>query len=575
VNSVTLTGSASDPDGSIVSYLWSQVSGPSNATITNSGSISSTVSNLVQGSYTFRLRVTDNAGASSTSDVSVFVNAAQSTSSNLRIEAENFIAMSGIQTEATTDIGGGLDVGWQDNNDWMDYSVNVSSSGAYTANFRVASMFNGAQFQLRKSDGTVLATITVPNTGNFQSWRTVSVSVNLQAGLQTLRLTTIAANGGWNINWWEIAGAAAAPLPTSIKIEAENFSSMSGIQTEPTSDAGGGLNVGWQDNNDWMDYNVNLNSAGTYTVNFRVSSMFNGAQFQLRNSSGAVLATVTVPNTGNFQSWQTVSSSVSLPAGLQTLRIYTIAANGGWNINWWSITSSANAPLPGNIKIEAENFSSMSGIQTEATSDAGGGLDVGWQDNNDWMDYSVNVAAAGTYNINFRVATMFTGPQFQLRNASGNVLANVTVPNTGNFQTWQTVTVSVTLPAGIQTLRIITTQANGGWNLNWWEIIGAGTNTSITRTGTTEIVDNKLVTTTIYPNPFHDFIWVNINTPLQGKVFIELLDLSGRMIKQQVIIKSASQPLLEKLPFQNLKHGMYLLRMRMDQWNTSVPVNAD
>ena len=59
----------------------------------------------------------------------------------MRIEAENFIAMSGIQTEATADIGGGLDVGWQDNNDWMDYSVNVSSSGIYTANFRVASMF--------------------------------------------------------------------------------------------------------------------------------------------------------------------------------------------------------------------------------------------------------------------------------------------------------------------------------------------------------------------------------------------------------------------------------------------------
>src|SRR5688572_9239551 len=44
------------------------------------------------------------------------------------------------------------------------------------------------------------------------------------------------------------------PSSTTVKIEAESFTAMDGIGTENTSDAGGGLNVGWQDNNDWMDY---------------------------------------------------------------------------------------------------------------------------------------------------------------------------------------------------------------------------------------------------------------------------------------------------------------------------------
>ena len=67
--------------------------------------------------------------------------------------------MSGIGTENTADAGGGLNVGWQDNNDWMDYVVNASAAGTYTVNFRVASLFTGATFQLRKSDGTVLTTV--------------------------------------------------------------------------------------------------------------------------------------------------------------------------------------------------------------------------------------------------------------------------------------------------------------------------------------------------------------------------------------------------------------------------------
>jgi hypothetical protein len=49
--------------------------------------------------------------------------------------------------------------------------------------------------------------------------------------------------------------------------------------------------------------------------------------------------------------------------------------------------------LPG--KIEGEDFSDMSGVQTENTSDAGGGLNVGWIDDGDWMDYQINVLSSG------------------------------------------------------------------------------------------------------------------------------------------------------------------------------------
>jgi pimeloyl-ACP methyl ester carboxylesterase len=72
-NTRVLSGSGSDTDGTIVSYLWSQLTGPNQATIQNPTTPSPTVSNLVTGTYTFRLLVTDDDGAEDTDDVNVIV----------------------------------------------------------------------------------------------------------------------------------------------------------------------------------------------------------------------------------------------------------------------------------------------------------------------------------------------------------------------------------------------------------------------------------------------------------------------------------------------------------------------
>ncbi|WP_333818828.1 PKD domain-containing protein [Ohtaekwangia sp.] len=75
-NTVTLTGSASDPDGTITSYAWTKVSGPASGTLSNQTTAVLTVTNMVQGTYVFRLTATDNNGASASNDVTVTVEAA-------------------------------------------------------------------------------------------------------------------------------------------------------------------------------------------------------------------------------------------------------------------------------------------------------------------------------------------------------------------------------------------------------------------------------------------------------------------------------------------------------------------
>jgi len=73
-NSTDLTGTASDPDGSITSTQWSQLSGPSGITLSGESSLVLSLSDLVSGNYRFRLEITDNDGATDTDDVNVTVN---------------------------------------------------------------------------------------------------------------------------------------------------------------------------------------------------------------------------------------------------------------------------------------------------------------------------------------------------------------------------------------------------------------------------------------------------------------------------------------------------------------------
>lgn len=72
-DTITLTGSGTDANGTITGYLWSQVSGPMAATITNDGFASALFSDLIEGTYVFQLTVYDNAGAVGSDMVSVTV----------------------------------------------------------------------------------------------------------------------------------------------------------------------------------------------------------------------------------------------------------------------------------------------------------------------------------------------------------------------------------------------------------------------------------------------------------------------------------------------------------------------
>jgi hypothetical protein len=107
------------------------------------------------------------------------------------------------------------------------------------------------------------------------------------------------------------------------------------------------------------------------------------------------------------------------------------------------------------------------GVDLETTTDTGGGYDLGWTAGGQWFKYTVNVATAGTYTVGLRLAApSAVTDALHIASASGtNLSGNVNAPATGGYQAWTTVNVSVTLPAGTQTLTV--DQDNAGWNINY------------------------------------------------------------------------------------------------------------
>lgn len=129
VNFVTLNGYAFDLEDNIVTYNWSKVSGNLNGTITNPTELNTNVTGLTEGTYVFKLTVTDDEGLSNSDNVTITVNAVYDPSSFFNVKT-------GTLTESSTGI-------------WYN-STTANSSGINT----IRSITGNGGVQMRVGDTT-------------------------------------------------------------------------------------------------------------------------------------------------------------------------------------------------------------------------------------------------------------------------------------------------------------------------------------------------------------------------------------------------------------------------------------
>src|SRR5258706_1061323 len=252
-----------------------------------------------------------------------------------------------------------------------------------------------------------------------------------------------------------LAAASSTPYlgtPAAIpgQIEAENFDSggegiayhdnsagnaggqYRGGDVDIEASSEGGYDVGWTSSGEWLNYTANVAAAGSYVVQLRVASPGGASMHVGFNTASNAWQTVSIPATAGLQNWATVSLTATLGAGVQQMTL--LFDTGGMNFQYARITSASAPPpvssgpfsgspamIPGTI--EAEDFDNGSegvayhdttsgntggqyrttNVDIEAASE--GGYDVGWIASGEWLNYTVNVASAGSYYVQIRVAS--------------------------------------------------------------------------------------------------------------------------------------------------------------------------
>jgi hypothetical protein len=247
--------------------------------------------------------------------------------------------------------------------EWMEYTVNVTSAGQYLAEFRVGNRDAGSTFHMEINGVNVTGTLAVPDTNSFDAFTTVSAALNLTAGQQVIRFVfDDPASSGYGAAFdWMRFTQQAEPEPepepvdpqqpkngvpfavgaTPVTIQAEDFDlggqDIAYNDTNPTSNRGGAYRDEGVDikpiagtsgqyrisdavDGEWMEYTIDVATAGNYLFEFRVGNRDAGSTFHIEIGGVNVSGAMSVPDTDSFDSFAIVSKQIALSEGQQVVR---------------------------------------------------------------------------------------------------------------------------------------------------------------------------------------------------------------------------------------------------------------
>lgn len=128
------------------------------------------------------------------------------------------------------------------------------------------------------------------------------------------------------------AGSAVTPVV--------NFRTTEDVDIETCTDVNGGYNLGYATAGEWLEYTVNVQTAGNYDLSIRSAASGDGRTISLAMDGTTFANNVALTNTGGWQTWSTTSvKNIPLKAGKQIMRI-TVGAVDYVNLNFVQFSTS-------------------------------------------------------------------------------------------------------------------------------------------------------------------------------------------------------------------------------------------
>jgi hypothetical protein len=238
--------------------------------------------------------------------------------------------------------------------EWLAYSVDVETTGAYNLDLRLATPLDGRLIHVELDGVDISGNISIPNTGHWNHWETITVPIYLKAGRHILKV--VFDQGGCNFNFMEFdwighISENVAFIPGII--EAEDYDTGGeGIAYHDSSKG----NKGEQYRNDdvdiwyskveghytganatgeWLAYSVEIDTSGQYNLDLRIATPRNGRLLRVEMDGVDISGTISIPNTGAWNRWQTITTPIQLKAGWHILKV--VFVKGGLNLNMMEI----------------------------------------------------------------------------------------------------------------------------------------------------------------------------------------------------------------------------------------------
>jgi glucose/arabinose dehydrogenase len=282
-----------------------------------------------------------------------------------------------------------------------------------------------------------------------------------------------------------VAALAAVPLglivvsilpatAATTRYEAENATIVDGaVESNHSGYSGTGFVNGTNVAGSYVEFTVNASAAGTATVGIRFANgTALGRPADIAVNGTTVLPSMSFPSTGSWDTWATSAVNVRVVSGTNRIRLTATSANGNPNLDF--VDFEVTVPT---VDYQAENATVSQGVV--ATNHAGY-TGTGFVDFTNvagsYVEFAVNAPKTLTYSLEFRYANgSTTAGDNRAMNVSvnGTVVTSANFPPTGGWDTWSTVTVNATLPAGTAAVRATATTATGGPNLDRLRVAGS------------------------------------------------------------------------------------------------------
>ena len=197
------------------------------------------------------------------------------------------------------------------------------------------------------------------------------------------------------------------------------------------------------------------------------------------------------------------------------------------------------------------------GVDIEQCSDfPSNSYNIGWIESGDYLNYTVNVQQPGLYDVEIRVASNQSGGKILLRLDDENIGSFIDVPNTGGWQSWQSVSLQ-NVPINSGTHKLTAMFFFGGFNVNYFDFVLTSTDVA-----KEENLPDKFDLQQNYPNPFNPVTTIEYQLPQEGLVKLGVYDLLGREIKTLVNEKKSAGKYEVNLDLSEMASGIYIYKFQ-------------